>query len=123
MSEFVSTYPRRCAAAASRWSVTRPRSRKKCAIYSRAFLLAQVSVVSILVLYARVSTIAPECTQRMQHAIDDYIWLSNAPESVRQADAGRPIQRHVKATAVYAPLNEGGLPVQRLENVLAANQA
>ena len=91
-------------------------------IYNRA-VLAQVKVVSIVVFYARVSAIAPECIKRMQKAIDDYIWLSNAPESIRQADAGRPVQRHVCATAVYAPLPEGGLPVQRLEHVIAANQA
>ncbi len=56
-------------------------------IYSRA-VLAHVQVVSIVVFFARVSAIAPECTKRMEKAIDDYIWLSNALESVRQAEAG-----------------------------------
>jgi hypothetical protein len=74
--------------------------------------------------YARVlSAIAPDCSKRMQKEIDDYIWLSNAPESIRHAEAGRPVQRHVCATAVYAPLPEGVLPVQRLEHVIAANHA
>ncbi len=91
-------------------------------IYNRA-VLAQVKVVSIVVFYARISAIAPECTKRMQKAIDDYSWLSNAPESIRQAEAGRLVQRHVCTTAVYAPLPEGGLPVQRLEHVIVANQA
>jgi hypothetical protein len=47
-------------------------------IYSRS-VPAQVEVVSIVAFYARVSAIAPECTKRMQKAVDDYIWLSNAP--------------------------------------------
>jgi ribonuclease HI len=91
-------------------------------IYSRA-MLAQVKVVSIVVFYARVTCIDSECLKRMQTALDDYIWLSNAPESVRHADKGRRVQRHVKASAVYSPVENGGLPVQRLENVVAANLA
>jgi hypothetical protein len=78
-------------------------------IHNRA-VLAQVKVVSIVVFCARVSAIAPDFIKRMQKAIDDYIWLSNAPESIRHAEAGRPVQRHVCTTAVYAPLPEGGLP-------------
>jgi hypothetical protein len=76
-----------------------------------------------VVFYARVSAIAPDCIKRMKKAIDDYIWLSNAPESIRHAEVRRPVQQHVCATAEYAPLPEGGLPVQRLEHVIAANQA
>ena len=85
-------------------------------IYSRA-MLAQVKVVSIVVFYARVTCIDSECLKRMQTALDDYIWLSNAPESVRHADKGRRVQRHVKASAVYSPVENGGLPVQRLDNM------
>ena len=91
-------------------------------IYSRA-MLAQVKVVSIVVFYARVTRIDPTCLKRMQCALDDYIWLSNAPVSVQQAEQGRKVQRHVKAAAVYSPIENGGLPVQRLENVVAANLA
>jgi hypothetical protein len=91
-------------------------------IYSRA-VLAHVKVGMIVVFYAMVSVITPECTKRMQKAIDDYIWLSNAPASIPQGEAGRPVQRHACATAVYAPLPEGGLPVQRLEHAIAAYQA
>ena len=85
--------------------------------------MAQVKVVSIVVFYARVTRIDPTCLKRMQCALDDYIWLSNAPVSVQQAEQGRKVQRHVKAAAVYSPIENGGLPVQRLENVVAANLA
>jgi hypothetical protein len=82
-------------------------------IYNRA-VLAQVMVVWIVVFYARVSAIAPDCIKRLQKAIDDYNCLSHAPESIRHAQAVRPVQRHVRATAVYTPLPEGCLPVQEL---------
>jgi ribonuclease HI/exonuclease III len=91
-------------------------------LYNRA-LLAQVKVVSTVVFYARVTYISPDCVKRMQKGIDDYIWLSNAPRSVDAAEGGRNIQRHVKASAVYTNIQDGGLPIQRLEHVLAANQA
>ena len=82
-------------------------------MYNRA-LLAQIKVVSIVVFYARITTIDQQCITNMQTGLDNYIWLSNALQSTAAASQGRRVQRHIKATSTYAPVASGGLPLQRL---------
>ena len=52
-----------------------PAVQVKIGEHSRA-MLAQVEVVAI----ARVTCIEPKCLKQMQTALDDYLWLFNAPD-------------------------------------------
>jgi hypothetical protein len=69
--------------------------------------------VYIVIFYARITTIDQQYITNMQTGLDNYIWLSNAPQSTAAASQGRRVQIRIKATATYAPVGNGGLPMRK----------
>ena len=92
--------------------------------YGRA-VLAQSLVVPIVVYFARVIVIPEAMVARLQKLVTDFVWTSNAKEAreSRKENKDRPVQHLVGDKGIMRVKEQGGLPLQHIASVIAANQA
>ena len=62
---------------------------------------------------------------RLQKLVTDFVWTSNSKEArdSRKKNEDRPVQRLVGDKGVMRVKEQGGLPLQHIASVIAANQA